>query len=136
MSKENAEKFLDDVNKDGNLQKKLLDAASTAQAWVAEAAKAGYQLTVDELKAAAEAVTGKSISADQLVGTLRGFFEGQLDDKSLDAVSGGAGGVQPNKVLRVQSQGLKGTLGAAGEAFAREGGPMGIGFDPNKGSKF
>lgn len=137
MSKENAEKFLDDVNKNEGLKKTLLDAAANAQSWIAEAAKAGYQMTVDELKAAAEVVTGKPVSADQLVGTLRGLFEGELKDDSLDAVSGGAGVAQRkvvNAPLQVQSQAVKGGLAPGGaqgaEAFVREGGPVGIGFDP------
>jgi len=139
MSKENAEKFLDDVNKNEGLKKTLLDAAANAQSWVAEAAKAGYQMTVDELKAAAEVVTGKPVAADQLVGTLRGLFEGELNDGSLDAVSGGAGVAQRKAVgtapLQVKTQAVKGGLAPGGaqsasEAFVREGGPVGIGFDP------
>jgi len=136
MSKENAEKFLDDVNKNEGLQKKLLDAAANAQAWVAEAATAGYQMTVDELKAAAEAVTGKPISGDNLVGTLRGLFEGELNDGSLDGVTGGAGVAQRkvSPVLKVNSQAVKGGIAPGGaqgaDAFAREGGPVVVGFDP------
>jgi len=90
MSKQNAEKFLADVNTNSSLQKKLLDAAANAKAWIAEAATAGYEMTADELRAAAEHVVGKPVTADSLIGTLRGLFEGELKDENLDAVTGGA----------------------------------------------
>ena len=90
MSKQNAEKFLADVNTNSSLKKKLLDAAANAKAWIAEAATAGYEMTADELRAAAEHVVGKPVSSDGLIGTLRGLFEGELKDENLDAVTGGA----------------------------------------------
>jgi len=135
MSKENAQKFLDDVNKNQSLQKTLLDAAATAQAWVASAATAGYQMTVDELRAATEVVAGKPVTNDTLVGTLRGLFEGELNDESLDGVSGGAGIAQRKAaVLKVNTVAVQGAVGPGvaqgADAFAREGGPIGIGFDP------
>ncbi len=134
MSKENAEKFLDDVNNNACLKQKLLDTAANAQAWITEAATAGYQMTVDELRSAAEAVVGKPVSGDQLIGTLRGLFEGQLNDDSLDAVTGGAGVAQ--RTLKVNTQVAKIAVQAPGAAnmgandFVREGGPVKIGFDP------
>jgi predicted ribosomally synthesized peptide with nif11-like leader len=138
MSKENAEKFLDDVNTNEGLKKTLLDAAANAQAWIASAATAGYQMTADELRAAAEAVVGKPVSADQLIGTLRGLFEGELNDGSLDAVTGGAGVAQRKiapQPLKVNTVAVGGGMQPGGSqmsptAFTREGGPIGIGFDP------
>jgi predicted ribosomally synthesized peptide with nif11-like leader len=134
MSKENAEKFLDDVNSNAGLKQKLLDAAASAQAWIAEAASAGYQMTVDELRSAAEAVVGKPVSGDQLIGTLRGLFEGELKDDSLDAVTGGAG--VPQRALKINTQVAKVAAQTPGGThmgpndFAREGGPIKVGFDP------
>ena len=101
MSTENAKKFLDEVNNDASLQEKLLDAATTAQSWVTEATSKGYEMTVDELRAAAEALVGKPISTEALVGQLRSLFEGELGDESLDAVTGGAG--VPARKLQVQT---------------------------------
>lgn len=131
MSKENAQKFLDDVNNNAGLKKKLLDAAANAQAWISEAASAGYQMTADELRAAAEAVIGKPVKGDELIGALRGLFEGELRDDSLDAVTGGAG--VPQRQLQVNTAAVKGAVvapGGASMSFAREGGPIKVGFDP------
>jgi len=132
MSKEKAEKFLADVNTNASLQKKLLDAAANAKAWMAEAASAGYEMTADELRAAAEHVVGKPVSADDLIGTLRGLFEGQLNDENLDAVTGGAGTTQRAVVaaphLNVSTV-KAGTVGSGGAShmdggFAREASPV------------
>jgi hypothetical protein len=90
MSKENAQKFLDDVKTNEGLKKTLLSDAANAQAWITSAATAGYQINVDELRGAAEAVTGKPVTTEQLIGTLRGLVDGELNDGSLDAVTGGA----------------------------------------------
>jgi len=76
MSKENAKKFFNDVSANEDLKKTLLD--SPAQAWVASAKKAGYDVTVDDV-------------ADELISTIRGMVSGELNDGSLDAVTGGAG---------------------------------------------
>ena len=102
MSKEKAEKFLTDVNTDSTLQKKLLGAAADAKAWIAEAASAGYDMTVDELRAAAEHVAGKPVTTENLIGTLRGLLEGEMDDASLDAVAGGLATAQPTAKPTVQ----------------------------------
>jgi len=112
MSKDSAQKFLDDVNTNDGLKKKLLGAATNAQAWVASASTAGYQMTVDELRAATEAVVGKPVSGDELLGALRGLFEGELGDASLDAVTGGVGPISaaPKKLLHITTQAVSGGL--------------------------
>jgi hypothetical protein len=99
MSKENAQKFLDDVKTNEGLKKNLLSDAANAQAWVASAATAGYQINVDHLKGAAEAVTGKPVTTEELASTLRGLVDGELNEGSLDAVTGGAG-VPPIKIAQ------------------------------------
>ena len=76
MSKENTAKFLDEVGSNDSLKKTLLD--SNAQAWVSKAKSSGYDITVDEL-------------ADELIGFIRRTTSGELNDGSLDAVTGGAG---------------------------------------------
>ncbi len=132
MSKENAKKFLDDVNNDASLQQKLLDAAASAQAWVSEAASKGYEMTTEELRAAAEALLGKPVSADKLVGELRDLFGGQLGDESLDAVTGGAGvPVRTLQVSTVKAGTPVASPGGAVANFVREGGPVKVGgFTP------
>jgi predicted ribosomally synthesized peptide with nif11-like leader len=90
MSKQNADKFLADINTNASLQKKLLAGAENVKAWLSEAAAHGYEMTMDELRAAAEAIRGKAIRADDLVSELRALFDGELTDGSLDAVTGGA----------------------------------------------
>lgn len=132
MSNENAKKFLDDVNNDASLQEKLLDAAASAQSWVAEAASKGYEMTAEELRGAAEALIGKPVSADKLIGELRSLFGGELGDESLDAVTGGAG--VPVRQLQVQTV-KAGTAqvgpGGISSSFVREGGPVKTGgFNP------
>jgi predicted ribosomally synthesized peptide with nif11-like leader len=136
MSKENAQKFLDDVNNNTTLKTKLMDAAASAQTWVTEAATAGYQMTVDELRSAAEVVVGKPIKGDELVGALRGLFDGELKDDNLDAVTGGAGVAQRKAPLQVNTAAVKGGAlnpGGAASSFVREGGPVVTSFDPAKG---
>ena len=132
MSKEKAEKFLADVNTNSSLQKKLLDAAANAKAWIAEAATAGYDMTADELRAAAEHVVGKPVTADNLIGTLRGLFEGELKDENLEAVTGGAGvparavavGAAHLNVATVRGVVNPGGAVGAGDGFAREASPI------------
>ena len=123
MSKQNADKFLADVNNDSGLQKKLLDGAANAKAWIAEAATAGYEMTADELRAAAESLVGKPVSADDLIGTLRGLFEGELKDGDLDAVAGGAG-VPVRKLNVPVVKGAVVTPGGAQSTFVREASPF------------
>lgn len=136
MSKENAQKFLDDVNGNAGLKQKLLAAASSAQEWIKEAATAGYEMTAEELRSAAEAVIGKPVSADKLIGELKGLFDGQLDEGSLDAVTGGAGGVgapvPQRKLGAVTVAGQAGTPGGQQmEPHVSEGGPIKVGkFNP------
>ncbi|MBX3229808.1 MAG: Nif11-like leader peptide family natural product precursor [Labilithrix sp.] len=101
MSTEDAKKFLDEVNDDARLRARLLGAGMGAQSWVSEAASKGYEVTVDELRAVAEGLVGRPISAEALAGQLRSLFEGELGDESLDAVTGGAG--VPARKLRVQT---------------------------------
>jgi predicted ribosomally synthesized peptide with nif11-like leader len=133
MSKEKAEKFLADVNTNTSLQKKLLDAAANAKAWIAEAATAGYEMTADELRAAAEHVVGKPVTADNLIGTLRGLFEGELKDENLEAVTGGANVGQvraPAQAAHLNVatvQGLANPGSAAADGFAREASPIRVG---------
>lgn len=127
MSTENAKKFLDVVNNDASLQEKLLDAASNAQSWVTAAGSKGYALTIEELRTAAEALIGKPISADGLIGELRGLFGGELNDESLDAVTGGAG--VPARQLQVST--VRPGSVQPGPAGAAEGSPIKTGgFDP------
>lgn len=76
MSKENTEKFLDQVASNESLKKTLLE--SNAKAWVASAKSSGLDITVDEL-------------ADELIGFIRRTTSGELNEGSLDAVTGGAG---------------------------------------------
>lgn len=132
MSNENAKKFLDDVNNDASLQEKLLDAASSAQSWVTEAASKGYEMTVEELRTAAEALIGKPITGESLIGELRSLFGGELGDESLDAVTGGAG--VPARQLQVSTvKAGSAQTGPAGIAstHVKEGGPIKVGgFNP------
>ena len=123
MSKENADKFLADVNNDASLQEKLLAGAANAGAWIKEAASKGYEMTADELRAAAEALVGKPVAEADLIGTLRGLFEGELQDGDLDAVAGGAG----VPVRKVNVPVLKGAViapGGANASFVREASPI------------
>ena len=112
MSKENTRKFLDDVSSNETLKNTLL--GSNAQAWIASAKTAGYEITAEEL-------------ADELIGTIRSMATGELDEGSLDAVTGGAGTIAQRKMispalkiqpvgnLRAVSPGLK----VPGKAAAR-----------------
>jgi hypothetical protein len=76
MSKENTQKFLDQVGGNASLKAKLLD--SPASAWVDSAKSSGLDITVGEL-------------ADELIGYIRRTSSGELNEGSLDAVTGGAG---------------------------------------------
>ena len=129
MSKQNAEKFLEAVNSDASLQKKLLNGPATAQAWVAEAKSAGHDISEDDLRSATEQVLGKPVPADQLVGTLRSIFEGELNDDSLDAVAGGAGSPTLAQKLKVRAA-VVGIQQGTDAVFAREGGPIKVGQMP------
>ncbi|MBX3229813.1 MAG: Nif11-like leader peptide family natural product precursor [Labilithrix sp.] len=127
MSKENADKFLADINNDASLKEKLLAGAASATAWIAEAASKGYEVTAEELRAAAEALVGKPVAEGDLIGTLRGLFEGELQDGDLDAVAGGAGPVAANAVRKVNVPALKGAVVGPGgnqSMFVREASPI------------
>ena len=119
MSKENAVKFLEAVNRDSKLKKKVMDGSATTAAWVASAAAAGFHTTVDELRSVAEQLTGKPIKPDSLVGELRALFEGELNAENLDRVAGGLAGISANSL----ADRLSGISSATG-TYVKEGGPM------------
>lgn len=133
MTTKNAAKFLDDVGNNESLRSKLLAAGADARGWLAGAASAGYQLTADELRAAAELVLGKPVAADNLANVLNELFASdELDDAALDGVAGGAGPAQPIPAQRtLQVQTTPGGAGGAQASYVGERGPIKVhGFNP------
>lgn len=91
MSRDNATKFLELIAEDKTLLARLLDGCASAAAWVTEAARTGFQCSVDELRSVCEQLVGKPVEASSLVGELRNLFEAELDEPALAQVAGGAG---------------------------------------------
>jgi predicted ribosomally synthesized peptide with nif11-like leader len=89
MSRENAVKFLETIDREPTFFQKVMDGAATAGAWLSAGATHGFEVTLDELRSVTEELLGKPIDPSQLIGELRSFFEGELSDANLAQVAGG-----------------------------------------------
>jgi predicted ribosomally synthesized peptide with nif11-like leader len=116
MSTENAVLFLAKMNHDATLTRKVMDGSATAAAWVAAAGAAGFPVTLDELRSVAEQITGRPITAENLVGELRAMFEGT----SATTPSRISGTVLTGAALSSRLT----ALGAASGIHVKEAGPI------------
>ena len=122
MSTDNAVKFLQAMNTDKTLCQSVMDGAATNYAWVASAARAGYEITAEELRSVAEQLVGKPLTPDALVGALRSTFDGELAEAALGSVSGGARGtpaVRATLAMRLSGLGVRLASGDGG--YVKEG---------------
>jgi len=90
MSKEDAVRFMQKINSDPVLAKKITEAARTASAWTQKGNEAGFLFSTDELRMVTEDLLGKRLTGDAFVAELlASASKGELDAESLDAVTGG-----------------------------------------------
>lgn len=97
MSKEDVVRFMQKVNSDPNLAKRITAAARTATAWVEKGSEVGFRFSSDELRTVSEELLGKRLTGDAFIAELlaSSTSKGELDAASLDGVTGGAGVTAP-----------------------------------------
>lgn len=93
MSQENVALFSQAISKDADLNKRVSQAGTDVQKWVAIAAEVGFEFTPEEFAAVVSETMGRTVTpanaVNEFLGAQYKLGDVELRRKTLDAIVGG-----------------------------------------------
>lgn len=91
MSKKNVAEFIKKISESPDLNKKVVAAERTPEAWVALGKGAGLEYSAQDVVTVLSELSGRKLSAKDAVSSFIGGKGGELSEGQLSGVTGGAG---------------------------------------------